>query len=241
MNYFVIQVLTRSEEKFIKLANRLLFGGRSGASRHRDEAPFEGHANESGGESPFEVARDLLAESPDERENPAAERKNGPIELPRGFSLEAVPGRLLWPRRKLTIRRRGIQQASLAPIFPGYVFYEAEELHPDVYWVLRKLSGYIRFLKNQSNLQALGGKDRELLLHFLSYGEIVDKSLVYFDENRKIRVKSGPMKGLEGRIVRVDKRKKRAKVSLSLYSDRFLVDFGFELLESAEGNERSAR
>jgi transcriptional antiterminator NusG len=39
------------------------------------------------------------------------------------------------------------------------------------------------------------------------------------------------MKGLEGQIIKVDKRKKRAKIRLKLYEDSFPIDFGFELIE----------
>jgi transcriptional antiterminator NusG len=75
-------------------------------------------------------------------------------------------------------------------------------------------------------------KDQDLLGHFLSYGEIVDKSRVVFDENHRIRVVEGPLKGLEGLIVKVDRRKRRAKVRLELYENSHNVDFGFEVLES---------
>jgi transcriptional antiterminator NusG len=61
----------------------------------------------------------------------------------------------------------------------------------------------------------------------------VEKSAAYFDENRRIRVISGPLKNLEGMIVRVDRRKGRARVRLEMYEDSFEVDFGFEALDSA--------
>ena len=44
-------------------------------------------------------------------------------------------------------------------------------------------------------------------------------------------VVEGPMMGLEGLIVKVDKRRKRAKVMLSLDNKAYPVDFGFETLE----------
>ena len=174
MKYYVIQVLTREEPKFLTLARNAL----------RVDCPE-------------------LADS----------------------------GRFLWPRRKLTIRRRGKTKEELAPIFPGYLFYEASDLPTEVYWTLKRTSGFIRFLKNNQNIEPLTGDDKGLLLHFLSYGEVVDKSTVTFDKNNRIEVLDGPMKGLEGRIVKVDKRKKRAKVQLSLYEQSFLIDFGFEFLE----------
>ncbi len=140
-------------------------------------------------------------------------------------------GRLIWPRRSLTIRKRGKLQETQAPIFPGYVFMETGEFDPDVYWVLKRIDGFFQFLKNNRRIEPLAGKDRETLLHFLNHGEIVSKSEVYFDENQKIRVVNGPLKGLEGQVVKVDKRKKRAKIKLTMYKDSFLIDFGFELLE----------
>jgi transcription termination/antitermination protein NusG len=140
----------------------------------------------------------------------------------------------IWPRRKLTIRKQGRTREQLSPIFPGYLFLETEKIPPKVYWTLRKVTGFFRFLKDNRKIEPLGGIDRELLLHFISHGEVVEKSTVYFDENQKIRVIQGPMKGLEGRIVKVDKRKQRAKIRLDLYDDTFSIDFGFDLLEGAE-------
>lgn len=146
-------------------------------------------------------------------------------------------GTFLWPRRKLSVRRRGKVRQELAPIFPGYLFYEAEDLPPQVYWAIKHTSGFVRFLKNNQQIEPLTGQDKSLLLHFLSFGEIVEKSTVTFDANNRIVVVEGPMKGLEGKIVKVNRRKKRAKVQLSLYSQAFLVDFGFEFLEKKSSND----
>jgi transcription termination/antitermination protein NusG len=150
-----------------------------------------------------------------------------------------VGNNLLWPRRKLTIRKKGAQKESLSPIFPGYLFFKAEELTPDIHWILRRTPGFVRYLKSNHNIEPIEGSDKELLLHFLHFGEIVEKSEVRFDENKRIKVIKGPMKGLEGRIIKVDKRKRRAKISLSLYEESFTIDFGFEILEKIEDNEQN--
>ena len=39
------------------------------------------------------------------------------------------------------------------------------------------------------------------------------------------------MQGLEGFIVKVDKRKKRAKISLDFAKENFLIDLAFDVLE----------
>jgi len=141
--------------------------------------------------------------------------------------------RFYWPRRSLRIKRGGSWKESLAPIFPGYVFIQAEAIGPELYRAPKGAPGFLRFLLSNDNIVSLERSDQELLSHFLGFGEIVDKSMVFFDENKRIRVVSGPLKGLEGRIVRVDRRKGRAKVRLEMYQDSFEIDFGFESMEAA--------
>ena len=146
--------------------------------------------------------------------------------------------RLMWPRRQLIIRKRGVRKKVLAPLFPGYLFLETEDLTPMMIRALKRISGFVRVLESNQDPRPLSGRDLELVRHFLGFGEIVRESKVIFDENRRIEVVEGPLKGLEGRIVKVDKRKGRAKVRLDLYSDSFLVDLGFEIMNVAEEKRR---
>lgn len=147
--------------------------------------------------------------------------------------LEDEGSRLLWPRRSLRIRRAGVWRDSIAPIFPSYLFLQAPEVSPSLYADLKRTPGFVRFLPSNDSAAPLEAKDQALLAHFLSFGEVVQKSSAYFDENQRIRVVSGPLKSLEGMIVRVDRRKGRARVRLEMYEDSFEVDFGFESLDAA--------
>jgi len=150
---------------------------------------------------------------------------------------EKTETKLVWPRRELTIRRKGVSVKNLAPIFPGYVFLGAEEFIPEIYWLIKGVDGFGKFLKNNTNIEPLSRTDTELLLHFLSYGEVVRESKAVFDENQRIQILDGPMKGLEGDIIKVDKRKGRAKVHLTLYENSFLIDFGFTVLAPVRNSE----
>ncbi len=135
-----------------------------------------------------------------------------------------------WPRRKLTIRRKGRKVETLAAIFPGYVFIDAESISDQIYRSLKNLPGFYRFLESNDRIRPLTGRDEEIVAHFVKFGGIIEKSTVTVDKDQRIRVLHGPLEGLEGMIVKVDKRKQRAKVRLDLYNESFLVDFGFELL-----------
>jgi len=139
---------------------------------------------------------------------------------------------LHFPRRRVNIRRRGVIRPSTAAVFPGYVFIEAEKDDIFAYqWEFRRTDGFYRFLKSNQNIRPLADRDLELVLHFVKKaGPIAGVSRVYFNENARIVVVEGPLMGLEGRIIKVDKRKKRAKVKLDLYDDSFAIDLAFEVI-----------
>ena len=139
---------------------------------------------------------------------------------------------LFWPRRELRLRKTGIWRETIASIFPGYIFLETKAIDTPLYKLLKKIPSFIRFLKSSTDITPLGGKDLELIRHFILQNEIVKKSLVTFDSNQRVQILEGPLKGLEGLIVKVDKRKKRIKVKLALYEDSFTIDFGYESVEN---------
>ena len=143
-----------------------------------------------------------------------------------------IPFSLHFPQRRIDIRRRGLIRQSTAAVFPGYVFIEAEEEDIFTYqWDFRRTDGFYRFLKSNQNIRALAERDLELVLHFIKKaGPIAGISRVYFNENARIVVVEGPLMGLEGRIIKVDKRKKRAKIKLDLYDDSFAIDLAFEVI-----------
>jgi len=146
---------------------------------------------------------------------------------------ENIGANLFFLRRSLRVKKGGTWREQTAPIFSGYVFLQADELDAETNRILRTMAGFIRFLPANDRAQPLDSRDEAMLRHFLSFGEVVHKSIVEFDENRRIRVISGPLKGLDGQIVKVDRRKQRARVRLALYQEAFEIDFGFQALEPA--------
>jgi transcriptional antiterminator NusG len=163
-------------------------------------------------------------------------RTNSENDFRQRFIQKCADGKLFVPTRMLTIRRMGKNVKQFAPVFPGYVFVESEDIRADLdtYWVLRKTPGFIRFLNDNTAPTPLNERERHLLRHFMSFGEYADTSKVTFDENDRIVVLEGPLKGLEGKIVKVNRRKGRAKVSLDMCKTGFLIDLGFEAVERVE-------
>jgi transcriptional antiterminator NusG len=148
------------------------------------------------------------------------------------------PVEIYFPKRSVDIRRRGIMVHGTPAIFPGYIFLELDDDTDirDYQWDFRKTDGFFRFLKSNQNICPLLDRDLEMVLHFIKrVGPIAGKSKVYFDENSRIVVTEGPLVGLEGKIVKVDRRKGRAKIKLDLYDDSFTIDLGFEVIGTLPG------
>jgi len=150
--------------------------------------------------------------------------------------------KIFFPKRTLPIRRRGMVTQATSAVFPGYLFLQSEETFSnDFYWNLRRLEGFYRFLKTGRYIEPLSGKNLEVVLHFINkIGPLAGLSQVCFDDDSRIVVLSGPLAGLEGNIVKVDKRKKRAKIRLDIYEDSFLIDLGFELIEHSSKKQTAS-
>ncbi|MDR0320327.1 MAG: antiterminator LoaP [Treponema sp.] len=144
---------------------------------------------------------------------------------------------LHFPKRQLNIRKMGKIKTATSPIFPGYIFVEAsgDKEMQERQWELRRTKGFYRFLISNQEITPLADSDLELVLHFIkNAGSVAGRSKVYFNEDSRIIVVEGPLMGLEGRILKVDKRKGRAKIKLDLYNDSFTIDLAFEVIGSLD-------
>jgi len=140
-----------------------------------------------------------------------------------------------FPKRQLNIRKNGKMRYSTLAVFPGYVFVETSDIENIIncQWDFRRTEGFFRFLKSNHNITPLANNDLEIVLHFINIaGSVAGISKVSFNEDSQIIVISGPLSGLEGKIVKVDKRKGRAKIKLNLYEDSFTIDLAFETISS---------
>ncbi len=154
--------------------------------------------------------------------------------LARGLTAKSPDIALQIPLRRLPIRRAGKVRIEDKAVFPGYIFVSLPGLVPELIGGFRRIPGFIRWLGNENGPQALVAQDLEILQALLSHGEILGISRVSYTSDMRIQVKDGPLKGLEGRIIKVDKRKQRARVSLDMYRNSFEVDFAFELIAETD-------
>jgi transcriptional antiterminator NusG len=145
--------------------------------------------------------------------------------------------RFFFPKRRLAIRRQGKRIEELKAIFPGYIFLEVDEVDTELYQRLKRVKGFYRFLKSNHDITPLSGKDLAIIAHILSFGGIAESSRAYFDENDRIVITEGPLKGFEGSIIKVDKRKERVKLRLDFSQQMFTIDLAYEVIEKVKQPE----
>lgn len=136
---------------------------------------------------------------------------------------------LIFLTRELTIRRQGNWLKEEQPMFPGYVIMQtASQINAETVQNLKIIPYFYHFLKTNTEIIPLKGRDLAIIQHFLGLGPSIGASLVRFDENDRIVVIEGPLKGIEGCIIKVDKRKQRAKIQVDFQGSAHTMDLSFE-------------
>lgn len=160
-------------------------------------------------------------------------REDAYIEL---FS-KSRPDQILYNvKKKIRTRKKGKQVMHMTCLFPGYIFFQAEGEKPsaEIVSALKHTRHFMRLLPATDNIKALRERDMEIIRHLISFGREIGPSLVTFDENNRIKVIQGPLMGLEGNIIKVDRRKRRAKIQLEMNDSPITFDLGFDLLEAVK-------
>lgn len=131
---------------------------------------------------------------------------------------------------KLRYRRvNGKPISEKVALFPGYIFLRL----PGDYPTHRlKLSGLLyKLLRDSDNDWRLSGADRAFAEKLFDTDGVLGFSKAYYEGDR-IRIVDGPLKALEGSIIRVNHRKRTAQVQLSIQGMDMSVWLGFELMEN---------
>ncbi|PWU67368.1 antiterminator LoaP [Gracilibacillus dipsosauri] len=142
------------------------------------------------------------------------------------------------PKRKIPERRSGKVYHVKRYLFPGYVLVKTN-MNSYIYHKIKKIPNFYRLVNRGGYYSKNTGEtftkidEEEIipLLKLLSKDDIIDFSKVYI-ENSKVLVKSGPLKGMEGIIRKIDKRKNRAKILLNFMGREKTIDVGIEVLSN---------
>ncbi len=122
-------------------------------------------------------------------------------------------------------------------LFKSYVFLATKSLDLDSIWIVKRTEYFLRFLNSNRNIKPLYGQDLEYVEKLLTFGKTQGMSKAYFDENMRIIVTEGPLKGFSGKIYKVNRRQQRVTVLLEMFHNSIKFDLGYDLVKPSSGQK----
>lgn len=147
----------------------------------------------------------------------------------------AFQNRCFVPKRIMQIRRKGDWIYTEKSMFPGYFFVDTDDVE-ELYQELRKQEGFSTILTVDKKYCPLQGKDAEQVEDlYLNHGIFdVSKGII---EGDQILVTSGPLKGQEGLIKKIDRHKRLAYLEFHMFDQVIKGSVGLEIVEKHPGTE----
>ena len=138
--------------------------------------------------------------------------------------------RIYLPQREVIHKIKGMEHKIQIPLFPGYLF--VHEKIDDLMMALDVCS-----VEKYSKPVSADGKylkvcEQEMMLLFGMGGEdgVITISKGVVKPNSQVKIISGPLKNFSGKILFVNKRKKKAKVRIEMMNRVVDVSLGLELV-----------
>lgn len=147
--------------------------------------------------------------------------------------LNATPRmhRAFVPKKVEHRSEKGVKSAVEKVLFPGYVFFQAEEDWTPTLTMYH--ADYILRLLRTDNGWQLKGDDAELIRWLLRHNGLLDMSKAY-REGTQVVIKSGPLKELEGIITKVDRHNRNGMVTLEVFGRKTNVWLPFEYVKDKD-------
>lgn len=131
------------------------------------------------------------------------------------------------PKHVRLKKYRGEWRRETRPLYSGYVFmvtHDPQALEK----ALIKVPGRHRLLKADDIILTVSDEEKSFINRIAGRDNIVDISVGY-KEGDRIKIVSGPMLGLEGDIIHVDRHKRLVTINVSLFGRAVKTTLGLEL------------
>ena len=126
---------------------------------------------------------------------------------------------------QMDIRDIGI----IKSLFPWYLFFISE--YPDeLEKLLKKILGFAQLLGDDDDPIPLYPQEEEFLRKYTNADKVVEMSYGYILGERII-VTDGPMKDYQGKIVHIDRHKRKAVLEVEFFGRRTEVTVGLEIVK----------
>jgi transcriptional antiterminator NusG len=137
---------------------------------------------------------------------------------------------VIFPVRVVQEKRQGKWRPKVQPVLPGYVFLYLDDDDPFPSFQARQCEGYFRVLKYPDGHIELKGTDLQYAEWIRSNKGTLQPSRISLDLGNRITVISGPMKDMQGKVVKLDRHKKRVIVAFEFAGEVRHVNLSVEIV-----------
>ncbi len=137
--------------------------------------------------------------------------------------------RIVIPEKKIQKKIKGQWQEIQRVLFPGYLFVVAEDI-TDFAKALKAVPEFTQMLKADDAIAAIYPEEEAALKRLVDADEIVEMSQGII-EHDEVKILSGPLKGMEGIVKRINRHKRTAVIELGLFDRVLQVEVGLEITE----------
>lgn len=132
----------------------------------------------------------------------------------------------LFERRKCV---KGEWTKVTTPLFPGYLFFETDDVK-DMHLRIRKLNVFTKVLKTGDVYTPISPEEEEFLRNLTGEDHVARQSIGVI-EGDKVIVMEGPLYGLEGKIVKINRHKRIATIRSDFMGGARDIKVGLEIVE----------
>jgi transcriptional antiterminator NusG len=115
---------------------------------------------------------------------------------------------------------------------------ETNEISPENFFLLRKGSGFIKFLPQNNPLQPLSPNDVEIVRSIVKYGTVIPVVHVAFDVNDRIQLLDGPCKDMSAKVIAVNRRNKRVNIDVEFMNGTRVLGLTYEEVRKVEPEDK---
>lgn len=132
------------------------------------------------------------------------------------------------PKYEQERKYQGKWHTELKVLFPGYVFLVSEDKEK-LFFELKRVMGLTKLLGTGETIVPLTDEETDFLLKLGGEEQTVEMSEGII-ENDRVVVLSGPLKGNEGLIKKIDRHKRKAWLEIEMFGRTVEMQVGLEVV-----------
>lgn len=143
---------------------------------------------------------------------------------------------ILYPKKLVHEKHRGSWITVEQPLLPGYLFLYVPDEESLPAYIIREERDAYKMLRYSDGTIELQSSDAQYALWIYSHDGTIQPSTVVFREGQIVKVLDGPMKDMQGRIIKLDRHKKRVIVAFSFAGEQKRVNLSVNIIYADDQN-----